>query len=71
MHKEMGYSKIPSFKTLKSQYDSLAKEHQELSDDYKIEKVQISEYTSLKKNLEKYLSKDKQITRQKNKDKLD
>lgn len=69
--KKMGYDKIPSFKTLKSEYDTLASQCQELKAEYKKEKSQIAQYSSLKKNLEQFLAKDKHLTKQKKRDGLD
>lgn len=55
--KEMGYSKVPPFKTLKEEYDYLASEKTALNATYQEEKKKVNELTSAKKNIDRYLDK--------------
>ena len=57
--KEMGYSKVPTFKTLKEEYDYLASEKITLNTTYQEEKKKVNELTSAKKNIDRYLSQNK------------
>lgn len=69
--KEMGYPKLPSFKSLKSEYDDLGAERSLLHSEYKESKAKVDELTSLKNNLEKFLGKDIQKARGKKRDELE
>lgn len=69
--KELGYSKLPSFQTLKSEYDSLISKRAELSLNYEEIKSQVKELTSIKKNIDQYLSKKRIQSKEKTKNELD
>lgn len=69
--KELGYSKLPSFQALKSEYDALDSKVAELSLSYEQSKSQVKELSSIKKNIDQYLSKERIPTKEKTKNGLD
>lgn len=69
--KDMGYSKVPTFKTLKTEYDSLVAQKASLYTVYQAEKKKVNELSSAKKNIEKYLSWEMRKVKGKEKNELD
>lgn len=69
--KEMGYDKVPTFKSLKEEYDLLAARKVTLDATYQAEKKKVNELTSAKKNIDRYLAQDKSKVRGKAKDIID
>ncbi len=65
--KNMGYYKVPTFKTLKEEYDFLISEKATLNATYKAEKKKVNELISAKKNIDRYLSQDMKRIKQKRK----
>lgn len=63
--KDMGYSKVPTFKMLKAEYDYLVAQKASLNAVYQTEKKKVNELTSAKKNIEQYLGKDKHHNKKK------
>ena len=67
----MGYDKVPTFKSLKEEYDLLAARKSSLDATYQAEKKKVNELTSAKKNIDRYLAQDKSKVREKARNELD
>lgn len=67
----MGYSKLPSFQTLKTEYDSLVSRKAELTKLYEADKSCVKELSAVKKNIDKYLSQNSEHIKIKTRNGLD
>lgn len=67
--KDMGYDKVPAFKSLKEEYDFLATRKATLDATYQAEKKKVNELASAKKNIDRYLAQSTEKKVQKKKEK--
>ena len=68
---QSAYNSDETFKTLKTEYDSLVAQKASLYTVYQAEKKKVNELSSAKKNIEKYLSWEMRKVKGKEKNELD